>query len=143
MYKKIYLNRGQVRIKEIRLRQILILQTLANFAVLQATPDLPPVLVAADPLLQPVRIISQSVLLIPPPRNNFTNTLIGNNKSKDGEAENQHNQNKHDKEIDPKEPGHATPGTNQPSKRDDHEKDTQSDNGSIKKLLTVGAGTIT
>jgi hypothetical protein len=68
----------------------------ANFSINQTTLNLPPILLIAHSLLQPIRIISQLILLIPLPGQNLTGTFIGHDKSENREAEEQDDEEKHD-----------------------------------------------
>lgn len=98
-----YLNRGQVLLRELRNRSInpLINQTLAHLTIRQATLDLSPILGAIDPLLQPMRVIPEVVLLIPFPGHHFPGALVGDHESEDGEEEEDEDEEEHDDEVDP------------------------------------------
>lgn len=74
-------------------------ELLADLTVLKAAPNSPPVII--NPSLQPMRVISKPILLIPFPRQGFPCPLIGHHKSKDSETEEKHNEQEHNKKIDP------------------------------------------
>lgn len=81
------LNRRQIPLIKLSLGVIRRPQFLADIAVCQATLDLAPVLTVIDPLLQPIRVIPQSILLVSSPRNNLSNALVGDDECEDCEAE--------------------------------------------------------
>lgn len=93
-----YLNRRQLLAEEVvnSITSKPIMELGADLAVDQATLDLVPVLGVAHSFLKPIRVITKPVLLIPFTRQHLTRTLVGNDESEDGEAENEYNQQEHD-----------------------------------------------
>ena len=102
-------------------------QTLTNLTILQATPDLIPILITINPLLQPIRIIPQPVLLIPPAGNSLAGAGICHHKGENGETEEDHDEDEHDEEVDPEKPSHAAARADEAGEGDDGEEDSEGD----------------
>lgn len=69
---------------------------LADFAILQATPDLPPILAVVHSLLQPIRVVPQLVLFVPSIGHDFARAFVGDNEGEDCEAKEEHDEQEHD-----------------------------------------------
>lgn len=78
-------------------------QTLADFTVLDAAPNPPPV--SIDSLLKPIGVISKPILLVAFPGDGLAGALVGDHKGKDSEAEEEEDEEEHDEEVYPQEPG--------------------------------------
>lgn len=116
--------------------KMLISELRANLAINQAAPDLIPILSAIHSLLQPVRVITQSVLFITSSGHNFTRPFVRHNESEDCEAKEEHNQQEHYHQVQPKQPRDSTTRANQTGQGDDHQEDAENDDGFVEKLLT-------
>lgn len=92
-----YLNGRQLlRIKLLNsFANLVLAQALTHLAILQTALDPVPVLGVVNPLLQPIGVIPEPILLIPLPRQNLSGTLVSDHKGEDGEAEEKHDQEKH------------------------------------------------
>lgn len=104
-------------------------QTLTNLTILQTTPDLIPITITINPLLQPIRIIPQAVLLIPPAGNRLAGAGICDHKGENGETEEDHDEDEHDKQVDPEKPCHAPARADEAGKGDDGKEDSEGDDG--------------
>ena len=90
-----YLDGGEIGSHELRDGLVLVLQFLADLGVLEAAPDPVPVLGVLDPLLQPVGVVPEPVLLVPPPRDGLPGALVCHNEGEDGEAEEDDDESRH------------------------------------------------
>lgn len=108
-----------------------------NLAVNETTPNLIPVLVAVHTFLQPVRVISKSILFIPSPRNLLACAFVSNDKGENRYGEDEENQEEHDKEVSPEKPCDSATGTNQTSDCYNHEENSESDHGFVQETLTL------
>ncbi|ONK69678.1 uncharacterized protein A4U43_C05F25580 [Asparagus officinalis] len=118
------------------------LKPLANLAINQTAPDLPPILGALDPLLQPVGVVPEPVLLVASPGDNLAGSLVGDDEGEDGEAEEEDDEEEHDEEVDPEEEGVAAAGADEAAEGDDEEEDADGDDGGLQELLAVGGGAV-
>lgn len=100
--------------------KILIIKAWTNFAVDQTTLNLVPILSIIHSLLQPVWVISQSVLLIPSSGQGLTGSFVGHDEGHDGEAKQDHNQQEHHNQVDPQEPGDSAARAYEAGQGDDH-----------------------
>jgi len=117
----------------------LVVKLGANFSIDQATLDLIPVLIISHSLLQPVGVITETVLLVPSLRHHFAGAFVGDNESEDGEAEEDEDQDEHDEQVDPEEPCHAAARADQPRQGDQHEEHAEDDDGHVQKPVTLGS----
>ena len=108
-----------------------------NLAVSETTPNLIPVLVTVHTFLQPVRVISKSILFIPSPRNLLSCALVSHNKGENSYGEDEENQEEHDKEVSPEKPCDSATGTDQTNDRYNHEENSESDHGFVEETLTL------
>ena len=108
-----------------------------DFALNETTPNPPPVLVTVHTFLQPVRVISKSILFIPSPRNLLSCALVSHNKGENSYGEDEENQEEHDKEVSPEKPCDSATGTDQTNDRYNHEENSESDHGFVEETLTL------
>lgn len=108
-----------------------------DFALNKTTPNLPPVLVTVHTFLQPIRVISKSILFIPSLRNFLPCAFVSDNKGENRETEDEEDQEEHDEEIRPEKPRDSATRTDQTNDRYDHEEDSESDHGLVEKTLTL------
>lgn len=120
---------------------ILVGVSLADLAVDQAALDLVPVLGAVDPLLQPVRVIPELVLLVPFTGQGLPGALVGDHEGEDGEGEEEEDEEEHDEEVDPEEPGDAAARAHEARDGHHHEEHPERDDRLLEELLAVGVGT--
>lgn len=76
-------------------------EALADLGILKAALDLLPVAGFVNLLLQPVRIVSQPVFFKSPVGHRLPRALVGHNKGKDRDGEDEDYEQKHEEEIDP------------------------------------------
>lgn len=114
----------------------------ADLGIDEAAPDLVPVLGAGDPVLQPVGVVAEAVLLVAPSGEDLAGALVGDDEGEDGEAEEEEDEEEHDEEVDPEEPGDAAAGADDSGDGDDHEEDAEGDDGLLEELLALGAGAV-
>lgn len=140
----IYLNGGKLLLRKLLLSDIItypiINQALTNLPINQTTPYLVPVLSTTHPLLQPVRVIPELVLLIPFARHHLPGPLVGDREREYGKAEQEHDEEEHDEEVEPEEPGDAATGAEEAGEGDDHEEDAEGDGGALEEFLALGGG---
>lgn len=98
---KLYLDWREVVVDELIERLIPLLQPLAHLAFLQAAPDLTPVSVVVDALLEPVGVVPEAVLLVSPARDDLAGAGVGDDEGEDGEAEEEDDEEEHDEEVEP------------------------------------------
>lgn len=134
------LNGREVPLIKVGLGTVGLPEFLTDIAIGQTGLDLIPVLCAVDPLLQPVGVVSQPILLVPFFRKDLSGPLVGDDKGEDGEAKKEDYEEEHHHQVDPQEPCNATPGADEAGQGHHHEEDSDGDDGSIQKLLAVGAG---
>lgn len=135
------LNRRQVFGKEfIRTSVSFLGKFLANFAINQTTPNTIPVLRVINSFLQPVRVITQLILLIPTITHNFPGTFVGDNEGEDSEAEEYKYEQEHDDEVDPQQPIDAATGADEACEGDDQEEDAECYDGLFEVFFAVGGG---
>lgn len=110
-----YLKRGEVLGIELldRVVDILVSEIGTDLAVLQATLNLVPVLGVVDPVLKPVGVISELVLLVAAVGEDLSGALVGDGEGEDGEDGEEENKEEHDKEVDPEEPGDLAAGADE------------------------------
>lgn len=80
---------------------ILISETRTNLAVGQATLNLIPILSIANPLLQPIGVITEPILLIPTTRHDLPCALVGDSEGEDGENREKKNEEEHYEKVTP------------------------------------------
>lgn len=90
--------------------------------------------------MQPIRVVPQPVLLVPPPRNDFSGALISDNKREDGETKDNDDEKEHDDEVEPEEEGDAAPSADEASEGDNKEENSKKYNRLFKELLAVSGG---
>lgn len=110
-----YLKRGEVLGIELldRVVDILVSEIGTDLAVLQATLNLVPVLGVVDPVLKPVGVISELVLLVAAVGEDLSGALVGDGEGEDGEDGEEENKEEHDKKVDPEEPGDLAAGADE------------------------------
>lgn len=72
-----------------------------HVGVNQAAPDPVPILSIANSLLQPVRVITYTVLLIPSIRQNLTGAAVRDHEGKDGKTEPEEYEKEHSEKVKP------------------------------------------
>lgn len=139
LFQLVYLNGGEVVVEELIEGLVLLQQTLADLAVLEAALDLGPVFAVVDPLLKPVGVVPETVLLETLAGDGLTGALVRDDEGEDGEAEEKDDEEEHDEEIDPEEPRDAAAGADEPRERDDHQEHADGYHRPLEELLAVGA----
>lgn len=119
---------------------ILVSKTATNLTIMQATLNLVPILGIANPLLQPIGVITEPVLLIPTIGHGLPSTLVGNSKDKDGKDEEKNYEEEHDQKVEPEEPRNTATSSDQASYGDHHEKNAECDDGFVEPTLARGVG---
>jgi hypothetical protein len=122
-----YLERGEVGFEELGPIPVLVLQFLADLGVLEAAPDPVPVLAVLHPLLQPVGVVAEPVLLVPSAGDGLAGALVGDDEGEDGEAEEDDDEDEHGDEVEPEEAVDAAAGADEAREGDEEEEHPERD----------------
>ena len=76
-------------------------ESRTHVGVNQAAHDPVPILSIANSLLEPVRVITYTVLLIPSIRQNLTGAAVGDDKGEDGKTEPEEYEKEHSEKVKP------------------------------------------
>jgi hypothetical protein len=122
--------------------EVLVSEVGADLAVVQAALDLVPVLVVVDPLLEPVGVVSEAVLLVAAAGDDLSGALVGDGEGEDSEDGEEEDEEEHDEQIEPEEPGDLAARADQPRQGHHHEEDAEHDHGLLEPALALGVGLV-
>ena len=109
---------------------------------MQAAFDLVPVLGVVDPLLEPVGVVSEAVLLVAAVGDDLSGTLVGDGEGEDGEDSEEEDEEEHDEQVEPEEPGNLAARAHQPRQGHHHEEDAEHDHGLLQPALALRVGLV-
>ncbi|OAY76094.1 WAT1-related protein [Ananas comosus] len=138
--RQLYLNRGEIVPDELIEGLVALLEPLANLRVLQAAPDLGPVLGVVDALLEPVGVVAEAVLLEPAVGDGLAGALVGDEEGEEGEGEEEEDEEEHGEEVEPEEEGGPAAGADEAGDGDEHEEGAEDDERHREEALALGAG---
>lgn len=113
-------------------------ETGAHVGVDQAALDPIPILSIADSFLQPVRVITDAVLLIPSIGQNLSGAAVGDGEGEDGEAEPEEYEEEHGAKVEPEEARDAAASADETGDGDEHEEDSENDDWFVEETLALG-----
>lgn len=134
----IHLDRGEVAVDELGDRLLLRPKLLTDLAVLEAAPDLGPILGVLDPPLQPGGVLPEAVLLVPPSGDGPPGAAVGDDEGEDGEGEEEDDEEEERDEVEPEEAGGAAERPREAREGEREEEHPQRDDGTLQEPLAVG-----
>lgn len=115
-------------------------EAFADLTVLNAALDPSPVACLFHSLLQPIRVVSEPVLLVAPVGHHLAGALVGDDEGEDCEAEEEENEEEHDAEVEPEQPRDPAAGAHEACEGDEHEEGAYAYDRPLEKFLAVGVG---
>lgn len=115
--------------------KILLVKIGADLAINETALDFFPVLAVVNPILEPIGVIAELVLLVALAGDGVAGAFVGDDEGEDSEGEEDDDEKEHDEEVEPEEPGDAAAGADEAGEGDDHQENAEDDHRLLQKLL--------
>lgn len=102
--------------------------------------DHPPILPIAHPLLQPVRVVPQPILLVSLPRYRLADALVRHDQGEDGEGSHGKDQQEEEEDVDAEEDGVPEARADDAQHRHDEKEDAHDEEGQLEEPLAFRGG---